>query len=111
HPSEVDRELRCEWPRRELGEREALDVVTLGYPASLLDEITLHVAHQRDGPAESRRAETKEVEEQLTQRAGGEGFGCGLIDRELDGRGGGHDRSPALPAEILVQVVEHRGPA
>src|SRR5262249_14615876 len=76
---------------RELSEREALDVVALRYPASLLDEITLHIAHQRDRPAESRRAQAKEVEEQLTERAGGEAFGRGLIDRELDGRGGGHD--------------------
>src|SRR5262249_56484356 len=108
HPSEVDRELRREWPRRELGEREPFDVVALGYPATLLDEVTLHVAHQCDGPTEARRAQAKEVEEQLTQRAGGEAFVCRLIDRELDRGGGGHDGSHALPAEILVQVVEHR---
>jgi len=46
-------------------------LVVLGFdPAALLDEVALHVAAQRDRPAEPEGPETKEVAEELRQGAG-----------------------------------------
>src|SRR5262249_10919105 len=125
YPSEVDRELRREWPRRELGERETFDIILLRDPAPFLDEITLHVAHQCDGPTEARRAQAEKVPEQLTQRARSQAFGRRPRHLELHSRGR-HVSSPSrsygrlqrmllgclscsLAAEVLVQGVEHGG--
>jgi hypothetical protein len=36
-----------------LSEREALPVLGLGEPATLLDEVALHVTDQRDRPAKT----------------------------------------------------------
>src|SRR5207249_1181512 len=69
HPSEVDRELRRERPRRELREGEPLDVVLPRDPAALVDEVALHVADERDRSAEPECAEAEEVAEQLAEAA------------------------------------------
>src|SRR5439155_10298979 len=69
HPSEVDRELRRERPRRELREGEPLDVVLPRDPAALVDEVALHVADERDRSAEAECAEAEEIAEQLTEAA------------------------------------------
>src|SRR5262249_28090235 len=86
-PPQVDGELRGERSRRELCEGQPLLVVFRRDPAAPFDEVTLHVTNERDGPAEAHRAQTKEVEEQLAQRARSATFGCRLINLELESRG------------------------
>src|SRR5262249_49970905 len=79
----------------------------LGFdPAALLDEVALHVAAQRDRPAEAEGPETKEVAEELRQGAG--------LDRGRRRSAVARVRrrsraSCALPPEVLVEVVEDDG--
>jgi hypothetical protein len=67
HESEIDRELRRQWPRRELGESQSLHVVRLRDPLPLLDQVPTHVLDQRHRPTEADRAQPEEVERQLPQ--------------------------------------------
>src|SRR5262249_30794544 len=99
HPAEIDRELRRERTGSELRQRQALDVVLLGDPAALLDEIALHVAGQRDRPAEAERAEPQEVAEEPRERDG-----LGLLGFRNGCRGSGHRFAPAL--RLLVDFLD-----
>ena len=60
-PTEVDRELRGERPGRQLREREAAFVFVEREPATIVDEVALHRAGERDRTAEARGAEVQEV--------------------------------------------------
>src|SRR5205085_10869983 len=62
------RELRGERSRRELREREPLDVVLLADPPLALDEVALHVTRERDRPAEPDGPELQEVTDEAAQR-------------------------------------------
>src|SRR5262249_49762536 len=73
HPAEIDRELRGERTRRELRQRQALEVVLLLDPAAPLDEVALHVARERDWPAEAEGPEREEVAGEVAQ-AGADGL-------------------------------------
>ena len=66
--TEVEAELRGERARRELSESEADLVVLFRDPFAGLDEVAPHVADERDGTAESDRAELEEVRRQLPDR-------------------------------------------
>ena len=91
HPAEVDRELRGERARRELREREALDVVLLRDPAPSLDEVALHVPGERDRPAEAERPQAQEVHQERPEGRRNDLFFFGGLWR----RGGcGHPVSP-----------------
>src|SRR6267143_1430735 len=70
NPPQVDGELRRERSRRQLRERQALDVILAGNPAASLDQVALHVSSEGDGPTKAESAEAQEVEEELPQRAG-----------------------------------------
>jgi hypothetical protein len=96
-PAQVDRELRGERPRRELGEREPLLVVAFRDPAPALDEVALHVAGERDRPAESGGPQVEEVAHERAEagplrRGPGHGWGrvgrAGTLDAS-DGRDAG----------------------
>lgn len=67
-PAQVDRQLGSERARSELRQGEALEVFLLREPASSLDEVTLHVAHERDRPAESEGAQLEKVADEIRQR-------------------------------------------
>ncbi|MEJ7715907.1 MAG: hypothetical protein WKF40_09495 [Thermoleophilaceae bacterium] len=64
------RDLRGQWARHRLTDREALLKLGLRVPAALLDEIALHVADQCDRATEPRRAELEEVAHEPGQRSG-----------------------------------------
>ena len=88
-PAEVDRELRGERAGRELREREALACTPRREPAARLDEVALHVADERDRPAEARRC----------RGAGSRGRGRGACTAQSPARRGrvGRRWSLALP--------------
>ena len=69
--AERDRELRRERARHDLGERDAEPVLVLVDPAPPLDQVAVHEADQRDGPAEAERAEIQEVADQRGQARAG----------------------------------------
>src|SRR5947208_13992185 len=67
-PSEVDRELRGERPRRELRKGQSFTVILLGNPLALLNEIAMHVTDQRDRAAETESAQAQRVQDELPHR-------------------------------------------
>src|SRR2546427_152928 len=70
---EPHRELRRHGAGKGLRDREALEVLILRVPATVLDEIALHVARERDGSTEAERAKTQEVAGDLAD--------CGRVAR------------------------------
>jgi hypothetical protein len=76
-----DRELRGERARHDLRERDAEPILVLVDPAPPLDEITVHEADQRHGPAEAEGAEIEEIADELGEARAGRG---------RRGRWGGH---------------------
>jgi len=71
NPAEVDGELGRERTRGELREREPLLVVVWRDPPTLVHDIALHVARERDRSAEPPRAELEEVENEIPERGAG----------------------------------------
>jgi hypothetical protein len=59
--AKVHGELRGQWTRGKLGQRQAFSVLVLGDPPTPLDEVTTHVSHERNRAAEAQRAETQGV--------------------------------------------------
>src|SRR5262249_59817361 len=103
NPTEVDRELRGEWSGGELRQSEPVFVV-LGFdPAALLDEVALHVAAERDRPAEPERPETEEVPEELRQRAGLHRGPRRLLSGGLDGA---HEHLPPRPPFTPAPIAD-----
>ena len=68
HISEIDRELRSKRSRHELGEGQAFLVIRLRDPFPLLDEIPVHVTHERDRASEADGPELRHVLNHLPQR-------------------------------------------
>src|SRR5207245_5895243 len=91
--AEADRELGRERARRELREGQGLEVLLPAEPPAPLDQIPLHVAHERDGPAEAEASQIGEVAEERARRSS-------------RGRGGvGHrapSRNPSQPCRTLT---------
>ena len=65
---EADCKLGGEGPGGELGEREGLQILLPREPGPALDQVTLHVAHQRHGPPEPQTAQVEEVPEEGRRR-------------------------------------------
>ena len=68
HVAEIDPELRSQRTGHQLRERQALLVVRFRDPLALLDEITVHVTHERDRASEPDRSELGHVLHHLPQR-------------------------------------------
>jgi hypothetical protein len=60
--------LRRERARRELRKRDTVVQLFPAHPAAPLDELSLHVAYQRDRSAKTRRTEPEEITKQLHGR-------------------------------------------
>jgi hypothetical protein len=67
NPSQVHGELRCQRPRRELGEGEAFHVILNRYPLLSLDQVFLHVSRQSDGSSKTQRSQTQEIEQKFAK--------------------------------------------
>src|SRR5262249_55573948 len=65
HPAEIHRELRRQGTRRELRQRQPLDIVLLRDPPAVLDQVALHVSRPRDRSPEAQRAQLQEVAREL----------------------------------------------
>ena len=70
HVAEVDCQLRRQRPGRKLCQRDAFFVVAIGNPSPPLDQIAVHIAGQRDGPAKAEGTQAEEIEHELPERIG-----------------------------------------
>jgi hypothetical protein len=59
--AQVHGQLSSERARRKLGKCQSLFIVSFRNPASLLDEVTLHISNQRDRPAKAERPQAQEI--------------------------------------------------
>src|SRR5262249_4666670 len=66
-------ELRRQRTRHQLREGHAFLEVSLRDPAALLDQVSVHVAHERNGAAEAPRAQAQHVAHEIPQRVAGGG--------------------------------------
>src|SRR5574340_1596067 len=71
HIAQVDGQLRRQRAGCELGQRQPFAIIGLGDPAPGLDQIPMHVAGQRNGPAETESAEPEHVQHELGEAVAG----------------------------------------
>jgi hypothetical protein len=66
--AEPHRDLGGQRPGHRLADREALLELPLAEPAAPLDKVAVHVAHERNRPAEPGAPQPQEVHDQAAQR-------------------------------------------
>ena len=65
--AKVDRQLRSQWPRSDLREREPFLIVGLGNPLAFLDQVAVHESHERNRSAKAKCAQPQEIKHELPE--------------------------------------------